>query len=1419
MYDDEDDLNVSLPRILRVAIINPLVPKIDLSKKILEKTSYEYKERLKFTLYTNMKDIYKQMFKDLSLEEKSSKGLINIKWLEDITKNKPCLIILYYHIEENANLESEQQKIYNLLEDIKKNDNNISIFLFIIFKDNPESPYPFESEDKSKKYNLRNIINKEFIFVFPDEEIWKYFEFPNFCSNVVFFARQYYLKLKLKIKEKKSKANRIEEKIECDIMLGVLSTIKSKKIEPQESKYFEQAYNMIYDKNFDIKNYYYGNNSPPNTKLNFCEIRSIADWIFFKTFKLTKRNIKNNQNKQRVKGTSLMTQITSSESQLRIDRFLLHIKRFISISNCYYDTKKEDCFAFMEYYWLFQRYNKLGNFIKENIKELSTNKEKILYLGIVYLETIYNLIKMIKYYRKYLINKDLNLIKYKDKEIQINRLQNKKDIYYGKVPIFILKDAKNPLFKEELPFNDDIFIKKFIYDKKLTLDNLVNDLNNKYIPKTLEFFQKFNLKVEKDVKINNVYGINLYFNILINLSCLENDKDDNNIFKYPTINKNMEQINSIIHKFDYIKKFPKLYINFLNKYNQSLLYQMNTGKKFDNFQKTQLFINLSILGYHLKLNEKEEDLFFDLLNDERFIPSNKNNDKQIFINLDYNTKDNNKNNSTENNNSFIFNYSIKDIGKSQQRKILDLIEYDFNFKTNLTKEKIKFDSMKIIFRSVNETLNNNVASKNFEIIERKFSKDELDIYTLDNNTPINIHCKLFMKNKMNKLQVNKIIFSLCKKENIFYQINVKNDLSKIIFLNRLSKNILDIKYPLKKYVTGINQLFRFDFEVTKEIINDITISDFKINFESLQNFYIKETKKPATEQIKNTQNIVNNLFNPKALSFENNQFNLNSNISSLHSFPNLSSLGQQLFGQSFVNNLSMPFLFQNNINTLAVQKTKSEPTPSIQNIPNINNNINSHIPNSNPIINPTINPSINSNINPNINPNITPNINPNINASINPNIPNKINPQSNLSDRVSSYNFNGYNPLLFANPLAISPNLNLQQFNPSSSSLSQLSSTSNEIPSTQIQPSPTPNKSLQIELPPAEFFIYNEENKTIDKKEKIIEKEYKDIESLLENKKNKFSILIKFTHAGTYKIKFIVTYTLKRKDINDFYELCQENILNFEVVEPFHFKHEINSSNFLTIPQENAEKKNKKLTVFLVNNDININLILKNKLHESINITKIDLDIDKDKLKDENKNIQITSNLLEIMNLKELDQNIKDDILTILSTAEYCIPFETKFYNEFKGKIGKIKIKWTTPSLREFEKEIGDINNDLTLINENIFDFPYIIINKLELNYNYETKINDKNEIIINIKVENNTKKYKKIIFFMENGDEINFIISGKTKQTKIIKSQETINFMYKLIPLQRGELKLPSLKIWEISNNQDRICSNFYFPQKITII
>ena len=76
-----------------------------------------------------------------------------------------------------------------------------------------------------------------------------------------------------------------------------------------------------------------------------------------------------------------------------------------------------------------------------------------------------------------------------------------------------------------------------------------------------------------------------------------------------------------------------------------------------------------------------------------------------------------------------------------------------------------------------------------------------------------------------------------------------------------------------------------------------------------------------------------------------------------------------------------------------------------------------------------------------------------------------------------------------------------------------------------------------------------------------------------------------------------------------------------------------------------------------------------------------------DKLKGQNEKLVVNSNLLQVVGLPEINDDIKKELLTILSTGEYCIPFETEFFEEFKGKIGKIKIKWTTPALKEYEQK------------------------------------------------------------------------------------------------------------------------------------
>ena len=784
----------------------------------------------------------------------------------------------------------------------------------------------------------------------------------------------------------------------------------------------------------------------------------------------------------------------------------------------------------------------------------------------------------------------------------------------------------------------------------------------------------------------------------------------------------MEEINSIIPNCIYMKKIPILYTKFLDKYNQSLIYQKNSGNNFDNIQKTQLFTNLFILGYLRKLNENEEKIFFELLNDEQFVPCNKKEEDKIYINLDYNsTKGKN------NNNTFVFDYLIEDIDKSQERKILDLIEYKFIFKLNLNSEQnLKFNSFKVIFKSEIEN------KKKIELFEREILKEELDKNILSKNSNTEIMCKLFMKNKMNNIQAHKIIFSFCQKENIFYQINIKNDLSKLIFLNKSNKNILSIKYPSNNYLVGINQLFKFDFEINKEISDEITISDFKINLESIPSYYTEETKQNGNMNILGNTNLLLRQNTP----IINNINNMSNNIN------NFAVLSQQILNQQLVTNMNI--LIQSNINN------------NLSNMPIQNQ----------------------------------PNINPINNMSL---------------------------PILFPNALQLNPNMSMPNLQ---NNFLRANSQGQNL--TSINPLMIPKK--EIELPFPEFYIYDEENKKIIKSEKNMEKKYNNIEELLSQGKNKFSFLLKFLHQGNYSIKFIVTYSLKRKDILDIYEVSQEKILKFEVIEPFNCNYEINSANFFSISKESPEKENIKINKYLINQKIFFNFILKNKLNENINIKNIEIILDKEKLEGLNQKIELNSNLLEVMDLPEINEEIKNDILTILTNGEYCIPFVTEFFEEFKGKIGKIKIKWTTPALKDYEKNIdNNENNDINLINENCFDFPYIMVNKLELDYKYDIEQNEQKEILINIKVENHTKNCKKLIFFIESGDEINCMISGKIKQSKNIRAEESTKFVYKLIPLHFGELKLPSLKIWEMNlntNSKDKkICSHYYFPQKIKVI
>ena len=111
MFGNEEELKNSIPNSMRVSIINPTPQKNDLSQRVLNSIGFDYKERLKFTCTSNHNDIYKDIDKfSFNQESQSSKGLINIKWIDDLCNRRPALIIYYYHIPKGANKSLEEKK-------------------------------------------------------------------------------------------------------------------------------------------------------------------------------------------------------------------------------------------------------------------------------------------------------------------------------------------------------------------------------------------------------------------------------------------------------------------------------------------------------------------------------------------------------------------------------------------------------------------------------------------------------------------------------------------------------------------------------------------------------------------------------------------------------------------------------------------------------------------------------------------------------------------------------------------------------------------------------------------------------------------------------------------------------------------------------------------------------------------------------------------------------------------------------------------------------------------------------------------------------------------------------------------------------------------------------------------------------------
>ena len=658
----------------------------------------------------------------------------------------------------------------------------------------------------------------------------------------------------------------------------------------------------------------------------------------------------------------------------------------------------------------------------------------------------------------------------------------------------------------------------------------------------------------------------------------------------------------------------------------------------------------------------------------------------ILININnYNRIYNNKNN------SIAFDYNIKDIEKSLERKILDLVEYEFKASTKLEKLKLKFDNIKIFFICINEEENElNIKNKK-EIIVKEFTKEELSNMELSKDNPLSFEHKIFLKYKKGKIYASKVLARLSQKQNIVYLIEIPNEFKKVIFIKNLSKNVLNFKYK-RGFKVGKNQYNTFELFVSKEKIDEVEIKDLNIELETIPNFIYKEVS--AITPLKKDMNL-----SPREETASDQFENYSSN--SL-------TFGHQRPSVKVEKEKKMKELID--INNLNPEELETLKRSSVGPMKQLNKRISAN----------NLDYSNINNLNTNNNTNANNNIN-NINNNKNNN---------NVLEKKFQINYSSIN---------------------------------------------SRTTSQKRMLPAPEFYIYNEANNKLDKYIDKMQIKYNNFETLLNQGKNKYEVLLKFLHEGSYKIKFSIVYYIRHKEIEDYIEYKEESILDYNVVKPFSSLNEILTNNYLKYDQskfgtkQNFLDEEKEKRIYLTNSKIRMNFILFNKIDEDMQIKDIKIET-----KGDQSIKYINSYLYDLIHSYDLDNEEKNEILVIKKNSSYNIPFETEFSKSFNGSIGKISIIWNTNQMEKFE------NGKLNLLNEDEFEFPGIEVKPLDFEFNYKTETKENNEIKLDIKIKNISNKSKQITINIGNYEENNgnnFIILGKkivVKKDKKKKKKQT---------------------------------------------
>lgn len=750
MFTQFEELDKPIPNNPIVTIIDPTRDNIITNQIKSIDTSYD--TRLTFIVINKVTELPLKEFKGNSFHEH---GLVNTKWIKTITTQRPAVILYYHFLPQNPNPREEESKIINELKTIHSNNNNASIYLLVFTNG---QGFSFEEDKDKSTESLKKYLSSKRIYISPEQ--LKGNELKKLRMSIVKDARDYYKTLKKSLRAKIEKSTRKELSIKYNIKLGILTILKTRKPTNTRTKYFEEAYKLLSE--IEIDKYFY--TEVKNLKKTYFEIKSAADWLYHKILK-----------NDRLRMTH----------ELHFEKFNQHMKIFSKFQ--YFeklDTRtpgKSDIYYLYEFYWKFMRYNYFVNWMnKETIKPEINENFPAFYL----MKEIYCIKRIIKMLEN-LNDIKLNVVQVDGKEKLISEIETERNKYFEKMPHYYILSETDPLNKGKkyIPFSEEILLKKFILENKITIENLNKMITETLVKNTLNYFDKANP--------NEFKGVNLYLHI-INLFNETSDTSNDSIYV---------GLKSIYYQLSKaLINFPKLYFTYMDKYTQCLIDRMNSTGIHQN-EKQVIFSNLISTGNFRKLNEKEEEVLFKLINE-----STKNSESKDYIqvnSIDEKIFNNNK----------IFNFEYT-ISKDDNRKsVFELVEFTFKFSTSLSMQPIKFSYIEFIFEK--------------ERKPKRFSNFPNDLTI---NTPLILNYKLIIKDDEKMLILKRVNFSLEQTPNIVYTIKVYNENSKIITMKNLSKKVLDFQTP-KIVKVGENELYLFECNIVKDKNYDMQIDNLNISFE------------------------------------------------------------------------------------------------------------------------------------------------------------------------------------------------------------------------------------------------------------------------------------------------------------------------------------------------------------------------------------------------------------------------------------------------------------------------------------------------------------------------------------------------------------------------------------------------------------